>query len=217
MHFAARDDMFLPSSSPAFLRSCRCGRAGCSTESGPAAGCRSSTFSNPKRAGRGRRGTAGHALPPPRGCFRRTSRPASPSGPPRAALLARRRRGDVLRGEYADLLWGRSHLGTRTDWTSSERESGPGRGDFRTLVEIVRDGNVLIVFPEGRPSPDGEIGPIRPGIGVLVRRASLAAVRPLAVAYDPLVRGRTRACIAHGPPVQPPWATSRASSSRSCG
>lgn len=113
--------------------------------------------------------------------------------------------GDVLRGVYADLLW--KPLSPWDDdgldefWSARAAQAA---GDFRTLVDIVRDGNVLIVFPEGRPSPDGEIGPIRPGIGALVRRGKPAAVRPLAVAYDPLVRGRTRACIAHGPPVQLP-------------
>ena len=64
----------------------------------------------------------------------------------------------------------------------------------------MRDGNVLIVFPEGRPSPDGEIGPIKPGIGALVRRGKPRAVRPLALAYDPLVRG--------APASTSPWASS---------
>ena len=113
--------------------------------------------------------------------------------------------GDVLRGEYADLLWRplapRDEDGLDEFWSARAAQAA---GDFRTLVEIVRDGNVLIVFPEGRPSPDGEIGPIRPGIGALVRRGKPAAVRPLAVAYDSLVRGRTRVCLAHGPPVQLP-------------
>jgi len=68
----------------------------------------------------------------------------------------------------------------------------------------VRDGNVLIVFPEGRPSPHGEIGPIKPGIGALVRRGKPRAIRPLALAYDPLVRGRTRVHLALGEPVEPP-------------
>jgi hypothetical protein len=63
---------------------------------------------------------------------------------------------------------------------------------------------VLVVFPEGRPSPDGELGPIRPGIGALVRRGHPATLRPLAIAYDPLVRGRTRVHLALGEPVAPP-------------
>jgi hypothetical protein len=110
---------------------------------------------------------------------------------------------DVLRGHYADLLW----QPTSPDDMPGLDEFWSGRAaqaarEFRTLVEIVRGGNVLIVFPEGRPSPDGEIGPIRPGIGALVRRGEPTAVRPLALAYDPLVHGRTRVHLVLGPPAQ---------------
>ena len=115
------------------------------------------------------------------------------------------RGGDVLHGAYADLLWEplspEDTRGLEEFWS---RRAARAAGDFRTLVEIVRDGNVLIVFPEGRPSPDGEIGPIKPGIGALVRRGKPRAIRPLALAYDPLVRGRTRVHLALGEPVEPP-------------
>jgi hypothetical protein len=110
---------------------------------------------------------------------------------------------EALRGEYADLLWQPTTpdgaAGLEEYWSSRAARAA---GDFRTLVEIVRRRDVLVVFPEGRPSPDGEIGPVRPGIGALVRRGKPAAVRPLAMAYDPLVAGRTRIHLVHGPPVQ---------------
>jgi 1-acyl-sn-glycerol-3-phosphate acyltransferase len=115
------------------------------------------------------------------------------------------RAGDVLGGRYADLLWQPVSpddvAGLEDFWA---RRAARAAGDFRTLVQISRDGHTLIVFPEGRPSPDGEIGPIRPGIGALVRRGRPAAVRPLALAYDPLVRGRTRVHLALGEPVELP-------------
>ena len=115
------------------------------------------------------------------------------------------RAGDVLRGEYADLLWQpftpEDGDGLEDFWSARTAQAA---GDFRTLVQIARDGHVLIVFPEGRPSPDGELGPIRPGIGALVRRGRPDAVQPLALAYDPLVRGRTRVHLALGPPAQLP-------------
>jgi Acyltransferase len=115
------------------------------------------------------------------------------------------RAGDVLRGEYADLLWQpftpEDGDGLQDFWSARAAQAA---GDFRTLVQIARDGNMLIVFPEGRPSPDGEIGPIRPGIGALVRRGGPAAVRPLALAYDPLVRGRTLVHLALGRPTRLP-------------
>jgi hypothetical protein len=115
------------------------------------------------------------------------------------------RAGDVLRGRFADLLWKPitpdDRPGLDDFWSARAAQAA---GDFRKLVEIVRDGNVLLVFPEGRPSLDGEIGPIRPGVGALVRRGRPAAVRPLAIAYDPLVKGRTRVHLVHGPPAQLP-------------
>jgi len=127
---------------------------------------------------------------------------ASAVGTPAPARAA-----NVLRGEYADLLWQPVSPG------SGVREGLDGfwgaraaraAADFRTLVELVRARRTLLVFPEGRPSPDGEIGPIRPGIGALVRRGKPVAVRPLALAYDPLGRGRTRVHLALGEPVAPP-------------
>lgn len=117
--------------------------------------------------------------------------------------------GDVLRGDYADLLWhavspGRGVVNGLDDFWS--RRAARAAGDFRTLVGLVRDRRTLVLFPEGRPSPDGEIGPIRPGIGALVRRGRPVALRPLALAYDPLVRGRTRVHLALGESVPPPEA-----------
>jgi len=115
------------------------------------------------------------------------------------------RSGDVLRGEYADLLW-----------LPVTREEVPGldgfwgaraataAADFRRLVELVRVGGSLLVFPEGRPSPDGEIGPLRRGLAALVRRARPRWFLPVALAYDPLRRGRTRVVVTVGPRVEPP-------------
>ena len=40
MHFAARDDMFVPGFFAGFPRTCRCGRGGCSTASASASGSR---------------------------------------------------------------------------------------------------------------------------------------------------------------------------------
>lgn len=116
------------------------------------------------------------------------------------------RAGDVLRGGYADLLWQavepKDLAGGLEDFWSAR--AARAAADFRTLVELMRARKILIVFPEGRPSPDGEIGPIRPGVGALVRRGRPPAVRPLALAYDPLGSGRTRVHIALGEPIEPP-------------
>ncbi len=115
--------------------------------------------------------------------------------------------GDPLRAEYADLLWrpvgpdDPAAAGLDAYWP---RRAAKAAAEFRVLVDIVRDGGVLLLFPEGRPSPDGELGPIQRGLAALVRRARPAAVETVALAYDPLVRGRARVTLAFGPPVDPP-------------
>jgi hypothetical protein len=107
---------------------------------------------------------------------------------------------DVLSGDYVDLLWAAV---TRDDMPALDdfwaRRAARAAGDFRRLVEIVREGGILVVFPEGRPSADGEIGPLRRGLKALVRRAQPSAFFPVGIAYDPLVRGRMRVLVAVGP------------------
>ncbi|HXV56676.1 MAG TPA: 1-acyl-sn-glycerol-3-phosphate acyltransferase [Gaiellaceae bacterium] len=124
-----------------------------------------------------------------------------------AGLPVPARAAGALRGLYADLLWravspGDGVVEGLDDFWSAR--AARAAQDFRTLVELVRAGRTLVVFPEGRPSPDGEIGPIRPGIGALVRRGRPAAVRPLALAYDSLGRGRPRVHLALGGPAELP-------------
>ena len=124
-------------------------------------------------------------------------------------LPAPNRARDALRGEYADLLWRTvsreeaAFEGLEGLWA---RHAGQAARDFRFLVDLVRSGRSLVVFPEGRPSPNGEIGPLRRGVGALIRRARPRHLLPIALAYDPLVRGRTRALVSFGdfstPPVE---------------
>jgi 1-acyl-sn-glycerol-3-phosphate acyltransferase len=77
------------------------------------------------------------------------------------------------------------------------------RRDFRRLVEHVRGGGCLALYPEGRPSPDGAIGPLQRGLDVLIRRARPASIVVAGIAYDPLGPGRTRAYLALSPPLPP--------------
>jgi 1-acyl-sn-glycerol-3-phosphate acyltransferase len=112
---------------------------------------------------------------------------------------------DVLRADYADLLW---RPVTREDTPSLEQfwggHAAHAAAHFRALVDLVRGGGTLVVFPEGRPSPDGEIGPIRRGLPALVRRAKPEWFLPVGITYDPLVSGRTRVVISVGQRVPPP-------------
>ncbi|MDQ3890855.1 MAG: 1-acyl-sn-glycerol-3-phosphate acyltransferase [Actinomycetota bacterium] len=113
---------------------------------------------------------------------------------------------DVLRGEYADLLWravSPADVPAVSDRFWAGRAAEAAR-DFRALVELVRSGGVLLVFPEGKPSRDGEIGPIQRGLAALVRRGEPSLLQPLALAYDPLTRGRTRVFVSIGDQVPAP-------------
>jgi 1-acyl-sn-glycerol-3-phosphate acyltransferase len=47
---------------------------------------------------------------------------------------------------------------------------------IRELVEILQAGAALVFFPEGTRTPDGEIGPLRPGIALLAKRAGVPVV-----------------------------------------
>jgi 1-acyl-sn-glycerol-3-phosphate acyltransferase len=75
--------------------------------------------------------------------------------------------------------------------------------DFRRLVDVVRGGESLVIFPEGRPSPDGTLGPLMDGVAAIIRRARPDRIVAFAPAYDPLVEGRTHAFLAISAPAEP--------------
>ena len=104
---------------------------------------------------------------------------------------------DVLRAEYADVLWSPVSPNEGGSALSEfwSRRAGRAAGEFRALVDLLRSGGIVLVFPEGRPSPCGEIGPLRSGLAALIRRGRPTRVQPIALAYDPLVRGRTRVAV----------------------
>ncbi|MBD0290519.1 MAG: 1-acyl-sn-glycerol-3-phosphate acyltransferase [Thermoleophilia bacterium] len=122
-------------------------------------------------------------------------------------LAAPVRVADVFRGEYADLLW-RSVRPDDPAAASLERfwsrRAAQAAADLRGLVDLLRAGGTLVVFPEGRPSPDGEIGPVQRGVASLVRRGRPRVLLPAALAYDPLARGRTRVAVGIGDVVPAP-------------
>jgi 1-acyl-sn-glycerol-3-phosphate acyltransferase len=127
----------------------------------------------------------------------------------RAAGLGRSARlaGDVLSGDYADLLW-RVTEREEADEPAAEafwraRRAGALR-DFRELVEVLHAGRPLLICPEGFPSPDGSFGPVMDGVVGLARRGEVERLVPLAPAYDPLAAGRPHALVGVGAPVEPP-------------
>ncbi len=79
---------------------------------------------------------------------------------------------------------------------------------LRAAVEELKSGGRVLVFPEGSRTHDGEVGPFRPGMMVLLKRAG-AAVVPIAIegAHEVWPRGRSRPrlrgriMVAAGPPI----------------
>ena len=113
------------------------------------------------------------------------------------------RAGEVVHGAYADILWEPVSRGEGPEafWSARAMQA---TADFRKLVGLMRAGKSLVVFPEGRPSPDGEIGPLRRGLDALVRRGKPARILPVTLAYDPLVHRRTEVMAVFGDTFAPP-------------
>jgi 1-acyl-sn-glycerol-3-phosphate acyltransferase len=114
------------------------------------------------------------------------------------------RAGDALRGLYADLLW------TPVDRDRVVRHGEVWRQhlrsavrDFRRLVQTLRSGGLVVIYPEGELSVDGRIGPLKPGLASLARRGRARRVQPLAISYDPLAASRPLAYISVAPAVEP--------------
>ncbi len=84
---------------------------------------------------------------------------------------------------------------------------GMGLGGLRESLRRLKRGEVVLVFPEGTRTSDGEIGPFRPGFTALAARSG-AAILPVAIegAFDVWPRGRRfprlgRIHVCYGPPI----------------
>ena len=203
MHFAARDDMFL-----------RGFFAGFPPEMGP----RARRLLFPVAVGRFLPLVAVHPISSASTARLVELLAASPEAPledvvPERLLLLLQERGvpptaratDVVRGAFADILWEPVSRGEGPDafWSARAMRA---TADFRELVALMRAGKSLVVFPEGRPSPGGELGPLRRGLDALVRRGKPERILPVTLAYDPLVRRRTEVVVVFGKTFAPPAA-----------
>jgi 1-acyl-sn-glycerol-3-phosphate acyltransferase len=113
---------------------------------------------------------------------------------------------EALRGELADLLWTtlpRDRLDSPLLGELWSRRAVEATEYVRNAVELVRSGASTLFFPEGRPSPDGDVGPLRAGLAMLVRRGKPDTVQPVAIAYDSVTCGRAYAYLALGEPFPP--------------
>lgn len=90
-------------------------------------------------------------------------------------------------------------------------ERGAGDiGAIRQAVELLRQGQGLVLFPEGTRTPDGSIKQFKPGFALIAARAGVPVV-PVAIegSYRAWPRhqrvpGWGRIRVAYGPPVPPP-------------
>jgi hypothetical protein len=72
-------------------------------------------------------------------------------------------------------------------------------GQIGRLVELISTGRVVYLAPEGVTSRSGRFGGVRAGAWQVYRRcANPPPVLPVALSYDPLCSGRTRAIVAIG-------------------
>jgi 1-acyl-sn-glycerol-3-phosphate acyltransferase len=49
-------------------------------------------------------------------------------------------------------------------------QEGVGKDGIRNILERLEAGNAVLVFPEGNRTDDGSLQPLRPGVGLLVKR-----------------------------------------------
>jgi 1-acyl-sn-glycerol-3-phosphate acyltransferase len=66
-----------------------------------------------------------------------------------------------------------------------DSDSGKDRTALKALIRILRAGEGTLVFPEGQRTPDGNLQPALPGVGLVIAK-TLAPVVPIRIfgAYD---------------------------------
>jgi 1-acyl-sn-glycerol-3-phosphate acyltransferase len=129
--------------------------------------------------------------------------PSAPLPPAVAERIEAHTAGEALRGEHARMLWqdvDPESFPVEEAWT---RRAAEARAQVETLVGLLRAREPLLIFPEGRPSPDGTVGPLQRGVGLLTRQGRPERLSPWAIGYDPIVRGRTRAVVSVRPAFTP--------------
>lgn len=90
------------------------------------------------------------------------------------------------------------------------RRGEPDRQAIRRSLEVLAEGGVLVMFPEGTRSPDGRLRPAEPGAAMIALRSG-ARVLPVAVVNSHRILPKTsrwprfeRVIIRIGPPLTVP-------------
>lgn len=79
-----------------------------------------------------------------------------------------------------------------------------GKGDttaMDTAVETVRNGQDLVIFPEGTRSKDGTLGKPKSGAVVIAAKTG-APILPVAICYEGKLKFRKRVTIKYGKPIE---------------
>lgn len=69
----------------------------------------------------------------------------------------------------------------------------PDMASLKTIIRKLKEGNRVLVFPEGARTPDGNLGEAAPGIGLIAAKSG-APIQPVRIsgARDALPRGSAR-------------------------
>lgn len=83
----------------------------------------------------------------------------------------------------------------------------PDMASLKTIIRKLKEGNRVVVFPEGSRTPDGKLGEAAPGIGLIAVKSG-APIQPIRIsgAREALPRGSARIRFARitvsiGPPI----------------
>jgi 1-acyl-sn-glycerol-3-phosphate acyltransferase len=52
----------------------------------------------------------------------------------------------------------------------------PDRAAIRRAIQLLKAGEAVCIFPEGRVSPDGTLQPLKPGLALLIRHADVPVI-----------------------------------------
>jgi 1-acyl-sn-glycerol-3-phosphate acyltransferase len=56
------------------------------------------------------------------------------------------------------------------------QQGAPDKTALKTAIELIRQGEAVGIFPEGRLSPDGDLLPMLPGVALIVKRTGVRCI-----------------------------------------